>query len=70
MNPTELLKSIQNPQQFVISQVRNGNPIIDNLINLAQQGKNQEVEQIARNIFNTKGIDYEKDILPILKNFK
>lgn len=71
MNPLEILKAIKNPQQYVMNQLGNtNNPIINNMIQLAQQGKTQEVEKIARNIMKNKGIDYDKEILPMLNNFK
>ena len=42
-----------NPQQMVMQimqQMGGNNPAVQNMINLAQQGKKQEVEQIARNM--------------------
>lgn len=71
MNPLDILKAIKNPQQYVMNEIANqNNPILNNMIKLAQEGKNQEVEQIARNIMKSKGIDYDKEILPMLENFK
>lgn len=70
MNPLDLLKAIKNPQEYVMKQIGNSNPIIGNMIKLAQQGKVDEVEKIARNICNTQGMDFDKDILPLLNNFK
>ena len=71
MNPLEILKAIKNPKEYVMNQLSNqNNPILNNMIQLAQQGKTQEVEKIARNIMKTKGVDYDKEILPMLNNFK
>lgn len=42
-----------NPQQMVMQimqQMGGNNPAVQNMINLAKQGKKQEVEQIARNM--------------------
>lgn len=67
MNPFEIIKTIRNPKQQVIKMSKNmNNPILNNAINLAQQGKNEELEQVARNIFKEKGIDFDNDIMPYL----
>lgn len=71
MNPLEILKAIKNPKEYVMDQLGNiNNPILNNMVQLAQQGKTQEVENIARNICQTKGIDFDKEILPMLNNLK
>lgn len=71
MNPLEMLKAIKNPKEYVMNQLGNqNNPILNNMIQLAEQGKTQEVENIARNICQTKGIDFDKEILPMLNNLK
>ena len=70
MNPLEILKAIKNPQEYVMKQIGKDNPIIVNMIQLAQQGKKDEVEKIARNLMKNQGIDYDKEILPMLNNFK
>lgn len=70
MNPLEILKAIKNPQEYVMKQIGKNNPIIGNMIQLAQQGKKDEVEKIARNLMKNQGIDYDKEILPMLNNFK
>lgn len=70
MNPLDILRAIKNPQEFVIKQVGNSNPIINNMIQLAQQGKREEVEKIARNMCNSQGVDFDKEILPLLSVFK
>ena len=67
-NPLTFINAIkngQNPEQIMLSFLgQNGvslNPMIINLINLAKNGKTQEVEKIARNIAKEKGIDYDKE---------
>ena len=71
MNPLEMLKAIKNPKEYVMNQLGNiNNPILNNMVQLAEQGKTKEVETIARNICQTKGIDFDKDILPMLNKLK
>lgn len=67
-NPLDMLKMIRNPKQYALNMAKQmNNPILSNMIQLAEQGKTKEVEQIARNIFKEKGIDYDKDISPMIK---
>lgn len=57
-----LLQSGKNPQAIITQMMKNNtNPVIANAFNLMQQGKNDEVEQIARNLCKTRGMDYEKE---------
>lgn len=67
VNPMQLIQMIkggQNPQQLmmnVLQQRTQGNLLYENLYNLAQQGKTGDIENIARNIFKEKGMDFEKE---------
>lgn len=52
-----------NPQQLLINMVQQkmgGTPFGDNLISLVQQGKSADIEQIARNLCASKGINFEE----------
>ena len=67
MNPMQLIQMIrsgQNPQQLAMNllQQNMGNtPMGANLLQLAQQGKTADIEQIARNLAQQQGIDYDKE---------
>lgn len=69
-NPLDVLKMISNPKEYVMKNIGQSNPILNNMIQLAEQGKTEEVENIARNICQTQGINFDKDIAPLLSNFK
>ena len=59
-----MLKNGANPQQLALSilQYQAGNsPMMNNLLQLAQNGKGAEIEQIARNIMKEKGLDFDKE---------
>lgn len=65
----QLLFQQQNPQQFMLNIMRNEagiNPLLQNIISLAEQGKTEEIENIARNMFKEKGLDFDKEF----NNFK
>ena len=67
VNPMQLIqmiKSGQNPQQLMMSvlqQRTQGNPLYENLYNLAAKGKTQDIESIARTMFKERGLDFDKE---------
>ena len=52
-----------NPKQLALNLLtqRSGNPMIQNLIDLAEKGDTAAIEQIVRNIAKERGIDYDKE---------
>ena len=67
VNPMELIQMIRsgkNPQQLMLSVLEGqmgGTPIGANLLNLAKNGQTKEIEQIARNLSQQQGIDFDKE---------
>ena len=67
VNPMQLIQAIksgQNPQQLMLSILEgqmSNTPMGANLLNLAKNGNNREIEQIARNISKQRGIDFDKE---------
>ncbi len=58
----QMLQKGQNPQQLVMSMLQQkagNNPMFSNLLNLAQNNKTDEIEQIVRNYAQSNGIDYD-----------
>ena len=49
--------------------VRNTNPMIANVIRMAQNGDTKGVEEFARNICKEKGIDFDKEFSKFMSNF-
>lgn len=66
-NPMQVIMAIrngQNPQQIVMNILQermSQTPIGQNLITLAQNNQTAQIEQIARNICNQRGIDFDKE---------
>lgn len=52
-----------NPEQLALNLLaqRSGNPMVQNLIDLAGKGDTAAIEQIVRNIAKERGIDYDKE---------
>lgn len=73
MNPMELIQMIrngQNPQQLtlnILEQQMGGTPLGANLLDLAKNNKTEEIEQIARNIAQQRGLDYDKEFAAFKK---
>ena len=72
INPMQLIQLIKNgnnPQQLlmnILQQQGNNNPILQNAVNLAQNGDVSALEMIARNLPQQKGLDFDKEFA----NFK
>ena len=53
-----MIKSGQNPQQLMLSILQNqayNNPLGQNLLNLAKNGRTEELERVVRNIYAQQG---------------
>ena len=67
VNPMQLIQMIkngQNPQQLLMSIIENkakGTPFGENLLSLMKNNNTPEIEKIVRNIFQQKGIDFDKE---------
>lgn len=61
-NIQQMIQSGQNPQQIVTSILqKQQNPMTANLLTLAQQGRVDEIEKIARNLVSAQGKDYDTE---------
>ena len=71
MNPMEFLQGIKNPQQFVMTMMRqNSNPILGQLRQMAKSGNTQQIETFARNICKERGMDFDKSFAEFMKQIK
>lgn len=71
-NPMQIISMIkggQNPQQLVMSMLENqmgDTPMGNNLLSMARNGQSAEIEKFARNLFESRGLDFDKEF----SNFK
>jgi hypothetical protein len=71
MQIINMLKGAKTPKEAVISMVKsNNNPMIKNLVEMAEKGNTEGVENFARNIFKEQGRDFDKEFGEFTKNFK
>lgn len=63
---------INNNPQSIINKIitQNSNPVINNLIKMAQKGDVKGVENFARNLFKEKGRNFDKEFAEFKNNFK
>lgn len=66
-----IFKGIKNPKQTVINMAKNSNnPMLKNLIEMAEKGDTEGVENFARNIYKEQGRDFDKEYNEIKQFFK
>lgn len=76
MNPINMIKNFMkkgmSPQQILINTVsgNNSNPMVENLINMAQNGDSKGIENFARNMFKEKGRDFDKEFSDFMNQMK
>lgn len=73
-NQSNMIKTLinnRNPKS-IIEQIiiQNDNPIVNNLVSMAQKGDTKGVENFARNICKEKGIDFDTEFSNFMNNFK
>ena len=59
-NIIQLLQAFGNPQQLINNVMRTNNPMIQNAVELAQKGDSQGLEQLVRNVAQTKGVNVDE----------
>ena len=73
MNPFQMLGAMKNPQAFIQQIMSNSqvmrNPIAKNIIDMAQKGDVEGIEQMGRNIAKERGIDFDKAFSDFKKQF-
>lgn len=70
-NPMDLIKAIKDPRQFVLSQIDiNDNPMLKNLVEMAEKGDREGIETFAKNIFKENGRNFEKEYSELMKLFQ
>lgn len=59
-----MIKQGRNPQQLMMSILEGEmaqTPLGANLLNLAKQNDTQAIESVVRNLFESRGLDYDKE---------
>lgn len=62
-----------NPQSFVLNYIQGqmgNNPIFNQLIALGQKGEYNQLNQVARNILQQQGYNFDEEFTRFKNNFK
>lgn len=60
-NPLDLLRLIKNPKEYAMNLVKQqNNPMLNNLVQMAEKGDTKGVENFARNMFKERGQDFDQ----------
>lgn len=71
MQIMNLLKGVKSPKDAVINMIKsNNNPMIKNLVEMAENGNSKGVEEFARNLYAQQGKDFDKEFNNFMSNFK
>lgn len=71
MQIMNLLKGAKSPKDAVINMIKsNNNPMVKNLVDMAEKGDNEGIEKFARNMFKEQGRDFDSEIKQFINNFK
>lgn len=64
MNPLQVLQMFMNKglsPQKIVTQLAGNNPVLTSLVQMANSGNSNSVENFARNMFKEKGRDFDKE---------
>ena len=71
MQIMQLLRGIKNPKEAVFQLIKgNNNPIMKNLVEMAEKGDKEGLENFARNMLKEQGRDFDAEMNEFMKNFK
>lgn len=73
MNPTNFIKNYMLrglTPKGIVKQIAGNNPILGNLINMAEKGDNEGIEKFARNMLKERGMDFDKEFSTFKNSLK
>lgn len=74
MNNLETLKAFiskgGNIPDLIKKYISSSNPVMGNLIDMANKGDTKGLENFARNLFKEKGRDFDEEFSEFMHNFK
>lgn len=66
-----MLKGIKNPKETVLNMVKsNSNPMVKNLVEMAEKNDVKGLENFTRNIMKEQGRDFDSEVGELMKYFK
>lgn len=69
----ELIRNGKNPQQLMMHVLEDrayaNNPVMMNLLELAKENRTSEIEQVARNLYAERGLDFDSEFNSFKQKF-
>lgn len=69
----ELIRNGKNPQQLMMhileDRAYSNNPVMMNLLELAKENRTSEIEQVARNLYAERGLDFDSEFNSFKQKF-
>ena len=65
MNPTNFIKNYMLrglTPKGIVKQLAGNNPMLGNLIHMAEKGDNQGIENFARNVLKERGMNLDEEL--------
>lgn len=75
MNPMQLIGMIRNggnPQQLMMNMLKNmggNNPMVGNVLKMAQNGDSKQLENFARNVCKERGVSFDEEFSKFKRQF-
>ena len=72
MNPIDMIKQYMTQgltPKGILNKLSINNPILNNVMNMAQTGDTKGVETFARNICKQRGLDFDEEFNKFKNNF-
>lgn len=73
INPTNFIKNYMLKgltPKGIVKQMVGKNPMLSNLVNMAEKGDNQGLETFARNFLKERGLNYDEEFKKFRDTFK
>lgn len=71
MQIINMLKGAKTPKEAVINMVKsNNNPMIKNLVEMAEKGQIEDLKNFGRNLYKDNGRNFDEEFDNFMNNFK
>ena len=67
----QMIKSVHNPRHLIMSLLEQGaqdSPMAQNIMELAKNGRGADIEKIARNLCEQRGVDFDTEFNSVKSN--
>lgn len=66
-----MLKGIKSPKDAVINMIKsNNNPMVKNLVEMAEKGQIEELKTFARNLYKDSGRNFDEEYNSFIEKIK